>query len=34
LKTDADYNAAVNILHRGIYNSSVSKTNLQTSNKV
>lgn len=28
LETDADYNAAVNILHRGIYNSSVSKTNL------
>lgn len=31
LDTDADYNAAVNILHRGIYNSSVSKTNLLTS---
>lgn len=27
LETDADYNAAVNILHRGTYNSSVSKTN-------
>jgi len=31
LETDADYNAAVNILHRGIYNSSVLKTNLLTS---
>lgn len=33
LVTDADYNAAVNILHRGIYNSSVSKTNLLTSSE-
>ena len=31
LETDADYNAAVNILHRGIYNSSVSQTNLLNS---
>jgi IS605 OrfB family transposase len=31
LETDADFNAAVNILHRGIYNSSVPKTNSLTS---
>lgn len=31
LETDADYNAAVNILHRGIYNSSVSQINLVNS---